>query len=50
MFGSLLELKNANFSIFLQPKIGNQGQYSCQKQSFMEIALLNVKTYIQKLD
>ena len=26
MFGSLFELKNANFGIFLQPKIGNQGQ------------------------
>ena len=26
MFGRLFELKNANFGIFLQPKIGNQGQ------------------------
>ena len=26
MFGSLFELKYANFGIFLQPKIGNQGQ------------------------
>ena len=26
MFGSLFELKNANFGIFLQPKIDNQGQ------------------------
>ena len=26
-FGSLYELKNAYFGVFLQPKIGNQGQY-----------------------
>ena len=34
MFGSLFELKNANFGIFLQPKIGNEGQLLISEAMF----------------
>ena len=34
---------------FSNQKLLIKGDNSCQKQCFMEIALLNVKTYIQKL-
>ena len=36
-------------AFFSNQKLVIKGNNSCQKQCFMEIALLNVKTYIQKL-
>ena len=44
MFGNLFELKNANFGVFLQQKLVIKGNKSCQKQCYMEVALINVKT------
>ena len=36
-------------AFFSNQKLVIKGNNSCQKQCFMEIALLNVNTYIQKL-
>ena len=36
-------------AFFSNQKLVIKGNNSCQKQCFMKIALLNVKTYIQKL-
>ena len=36
-------------ALFSNQKMVIKGNNTCQKQCFMEIALLNVKTYIQKL-
>ena len=36
-------------TFFSNQKLVIKGNNSCQKQCFMEIALLNVKTYIRKL-
>ena len=36
-------------AFFSDQKLVIKGNHSAQKQCFMEIALLNVKTYIQKL-
>ena len=47
--GAFLSLKRQILAFFSNQKLVIKGNNSCQKQSFMEIALLNVKTYIQKL-
>ena len=49
MFGSLLELKNANFDILLKPKIGNQGQLLMSEAMFYGICFTERRTYIQSL-
>ena len=49
MFGSLFELKNANFGIFSNQKLVIKGNNSCQKQCFIKIYLQYMKTYILKL-
>ena len=36
-------------AFFINQKLVTKGNNSCQKQCFMEIASLSVKTYIQKL-
>ena len=49
MFGSLFELKMQILAFFSNQKLVIKANNSCQKQCFMEIALLSVNTYIQKL-
>ena len=46
--GAFLSLKMQILPFFSNQKLVIKGSNSCQKQCFMEIALLNVKTYIQK--